>query len=165
MLLPIYAAAALMAAFALAAFCSQERGDAVLRPAVVLGIPGICTVLTIGAGTVLRRRLDTTVSRRAMALVPLLPAAVLWHRIVLMAMGASLPITLAGDLAIGATLGLATCITLIPRAAPIALLPLLGSAGIAARPDLMVLIYLTVAVSAMMVSVFVLWPRRARGSP
>jgi serine/threonine-protein kinase len=142
----------------------RERGTTDVRPGEVIAIPALILVALLGAGAVARRRLDTAISRKAMAQVILLVAAVLVHRLVSTALSAPIPVMIAGDLVIGATIGASVAISLVPRAALIAAVPLLGAAGMAARPDLAVPIFSVVAVISPAL-LLLLWRRLVQPAP
>jgi serine/threonine-protein kinase len=138
-----------------------SRGDRPIDAGLLLGAPLVgLTALTVGVALV-RRRLQTEISRKAVAMLFLTFASVTFHRVLMVALGAPLAATLAGDLALGAALAAGMALTLIPRLLMVAILFAAGAVAVALRPDLSISIFSTVAVSGLTL-LFLAWGRSTR---
>lgn len=92
----------------------------------------------------------------------LMPAAIVVHRVLATALGASLPSILGGNLVLAASLTLAMARALVPRFAWPALPLGLGAATLALLPGASVPIFAAAIVSALWLLLLV-WRRSVRG--
>ncbi len=144
------AVVAVLPAFAIgAAVYLVGFGEGTVGPVELLGIPAAMFVILLSAGILMRRRLRTAISRRAITLVLLIPATGLVHRVLGFVAGTPYPSIMAGDLLIGAALTGAVGVAVAPRIALAAVPCLLGAIGLTLHPELMLPIFAASIVSAM----------------
>jgi serine/threonine-protein kinase len=97
----------------------------------IVGAPLLGALLLASGALVLRRKLRTSISRRAIGALVLLPFAIALHRVLAFHMGDSLVSMMATDEIIGATFALVIGITIVRQVAWIALpLTIAGVAGL-----------------------------------
>lgn len=97
--------------------------------------PIVLILAIVAAYLFFRRRLTTSISRRAMGMLLLYPIALLTHRIFAMLQGHSVPMTLVTDMVISAVLSLSFAIAIFPRLAWLCLVFLSGAVAILRIPE------------------------------
>lgn len=121
----------------------------------------VLLAMLVGAAR-LRSRLDTVVSRTAMAMLLLFLASVIAHRFVMRALGASLPAIFAGDLVIGALISASIAVNLARRVAWVALFSLASALAITLQPDRALPIFSAASVG-LLILLLAMWRRSVGG--
>lgn len=102
----------------------------------LLAIPALGVLGLLGGAVLARRHLRTSISRRALGMVVLLPVCMVLHRAFVMAHGRpDVAPMLQGDLAIGMSLFGAMGLAVLPRMVWVSVPFALGAVGIALWPD------------------------------
>ncbi len=140
----------------------KRRGDGPYHPAELIGVPAATVLILLSAAWISRRRLDTEISRKAVAMLLLVITSVTAHRALMVAFGAPLAQTLAGDLLLAAAVLAGLAVTLMPRVAWVVPVPLAGTVCLALRPDVPVPIFATTTLCGLTL-VLVAWRRSVRG--
>ena len=135
-----------------------HRGGAAISAREMILPPAIVHALLVSSRLLWRSRLRTEISRRAIGIVMILPAAGLAHRALALALGATQPVIFAGDLVIAAALSGALARTIAPRFGWGAVPCIAGAVAIAVVPDHALLGFSASLLLGMLV-VALLWRR------
>ncbi len=127
--------AILPAIFAFTAAYVFTRGRVLSRTEIVV-VPFVAFVLIMGAVVLRLRRLTTSISRRALLAVALVPAAAVVHRLVALDFGDGFPSIAASDLVFSGFAALMIGLGVLPRIMWVALPFAVGAAAIVLRPEL-----------------------------
>lgn len=137
------------------------RDFAAPSAAVVVALPAMVCAALVAGRVLLRPRLQTEVSRTALAVLAVLPGAAAVHRLLAFRTGASLPAVLLGDLVIAASVGGALALTVLPRLVPAVVVWLAAATGIAIWPQGALPIFGSGTVSGMIL-LAITWRRAVR---
>jgi serine/threonine-protein kinase len=127
-------------ATATAAYLLQRGSDQVAARELLLP-PAMVLALLVSSRLLWRARLRTEISRRALALVTILPAAGLAHRALAIRLSAPQAVIFTGDLMIALALSGALALTITPRLGWGAIPLFVGALAIAAAPGLALSIF------------------------
>ncbi|HMY20325.1 MAG TPA: hypothetical protein PKA58_28555, partial [Polyangium sp.] len=115
----------------------------------------------VTAAWLLRRRLTTAVSRRALGMLLLYPIALLVHRIFAIPQGQSIPTMLTTDMIISAILSTSFAIAIFSRVAWLSLVFLLGAYTIQRIPEQSTMVFIGFGTLGA-IFLIVLWLRFTR---
>ncbi|APR85598.1 serine/threonine protein kinase [Minicystis rosea] len=135
-----------------------RHGGAPADARVLLVSPAIALALLVTSRVLFRARLRTEISRRALSLVMLFPAAGLAHRALGSALGATHAMIFTGDLVIAAAISATLGLTIAPRLGWGALPFLLGAIAVALAPTLALAVFSATLLSGLIV-MMLLWRR------
>jgi serine/threonine-protein kinase len=138
------------------------RADLRLSPRDLLGpAPLLANAMMFAAYFVVRRRLRTEISRKALALLVLTPLAWVVHHVFALVLGGSVPMILAVDGLIASLMAAAISITLVPRIGWTSVPAALGILAMLAWPELSVPIF-ALLVPTVLTFMVVLWRRAVK---
>lgn len=117
----------------LSIFVMMATGRAMLVRQLFI-FPAVVTVAVLAVYFVLRKQINTSIARRAFAMVVLYPVSLLVHRIFAFARGDDVPSILMTDMVISAIIAFAFGVAIVGRTAWLSVIFLVGAATIAIFP-------------------------------
>jgi serine/threonine-protein kinase len=132
-----------------------------LATAQIIGAPLVGLVLMTTGYAFARRRLHTEISRKALAMLILMPAGAVLHRTLATVQGAPFAAIALGDLVIAAAVIASLTIALMPRLGWVLIPILTGATAIALRPDRGFLIFGAVVITSFPL-IMLMWRRSTR---
>jgi hypothetical protein len=145
-----------LVAVATAVYLLLRRGGGHLIAREMILPPALVLTLLIASRFLGRARLRTEISRRALSLVMILPAAGLAHRALAVALGATPAVIFTGDLMIAAAMAGALALTITPRLGWGAIPFAVGALVIATAPGLALPIFSTTLLLGL-IAMMLLW--------
>jgi serine/threonine-protein kinase len=138
---------------------TSDSHEMILRQLILF--PVFVALAMVTAAWLLRRRLTTAVSRRALGMLLLYPIALLVHRIFAIPQGQSIPTMLTTDMIISAILSTSFAIAIFSRVAWLSLVFLLGAYTIQRIPEQSTMVFIGFGTLGA-IFLIVLWLRFTR---